>query len=141
MSSAVDFPDPPGLLSKYPELTETPLRQPEQRTEWNVRDSDATVVFSIQERLTGGTRLTFELARRLGKPVLQLSRDNADAAAAFGKNVAAFRLQAFVLGSMAMGLSGALTAHAFAEDGRNRGFVATVGALDDHAGSLPKEGL
>ena len=31
-------------------------------------------------------------------------------------------------------------AHAIAEDGRNRGFVATVGALDDHAGSLPKEG-
>ena len=31
-------------------------------------------------------------------------------------------------------------AHAIAEDGRNRGFVATVGSLDDHVGSLPKEG-
>jgi branched-chain amino acid transport system permease protein len=45
--------------------------------------------------------------------VMRAIRDNEDAAAAFGKNVAAFRLQAFVLGSMAMGLSGALTAHAF----------------------------
>ena len=31
-------------------------------------------------------------------------------------------------------------AHAIAEDARNRGFVATVGSLDDHVGSLPKEG-
>ena len=31
-------------------------------------------------------------------------------------------------------------AHAIAEDARNRGFMATVGSLDDHAGSLPKEG-
>jgi branched-chain amino acid transport system permease protein len=40
-------------------------------------------------------------------------RDSEEAAAAFGKDVASFRLQAFALGSMAMGLSGALTAHAF----------------------------
>ena len=31
-------------------------------------------------------------------------------------------------------------AHAIAEDARTRGFVATVGSLDDHLGSLPKEG-
>src|SRR3984957_20280901 len=31
-------------------------------------------------------------------------------------------------------------AHAIAEDARNRGFVSTVGALDDRVGSLPKEG-
>jgi cytochrome P450 / NADPH-cytochrome P450 reductase len=31
-------------------------------------------------------------------------------------------------------------AHGIAEDARNRGFVATVGSLDDHVGSLPKEG-
>ena len=31
-------------------------------------------------------------------------------------------------------------AHGLADDARNRGFVATVGALDDHVGSLPKEG-
>jgi cytochrome P450/NADPH-cytochrome P450 reductase len=31
-------------------------------------------------------------------------------------------------------------AHTIAEDATNRGFLATVGSLDDHVGSLPKEG-
>jgi branched-chain amino acid transport system permease protein len=38
-------------------------------------------------------------------------RDNETAAAAMGKDVEAFRLQAFVIGSAFMGLGGALTAH------------------------------
>jgi len=79
-----------GVIPDEYQLRETPSSHYSQRTEWNVRDSDATVVLSIKERLTGGTRLTLELARRLGKPVLHLSRDQADAA------VAAARLQAFV---------------------------------------------
>ncbi len=43
--------------------------------------------------------------------VLRAIRDNEPAALAIGKNVLAFRLQAFVIGSMAMGLAGALYAH------------------------------
>lgn len=43
-----------------------------QRTEWNVRDSDATVIFSLAPRLSGGSRLTRELAVRYGKPCLHL---------------------------------------------------------------------
>jgi len=43
--------------------------------------------------------------------VLRAIRDNETAAAAAGKNVERFRLQAFVLGSAIMGLFGALTAH------------------------------
>jgi hypothetical protein len=39
---AEDFPNPPGLLPHYPHLRETPEPHPLQRTEWNVRDSDAT---------------------------------------------------------------------------------------------------
>ena len=87
---AEDLPNPPGLLALYAGLRETADVEPRQRTEWNVRDSDATIVFSIKERLTGGTRLTFEVARRLGKLVLHLSRDEADAA------VAAANLRAFL---------------------------------------------
>jgi len=45
--------------------------------------------------------------------VMRAIRDNPNAAAAVGKDVAGFRLQAFVLGSMVMGLGGALTAHYF----------------------------
>src|ERR1019366_99668 len=42
---AEDFLRPPGLLTKYPHLMEIPSESPEQRTEWTVRDSAATVVF------------------------------------------------------------------------------------------------
>ena len=79
-----------GVIPDGYQLRETPSSHYSQRTEWNVRDSDATIVFSIKERLTGGTRLTFELARRLGKPVLHISRDEADA------TVAAVNLRAFL---------------------------------------------
>jgi hypothetical protein len=70
-------------------LRETPSTHYSQRTEWNVRDSDATVVFSIKAQPTGGTRLTFERAKRLAKPVLHLSRDETEAAAA-GEKLRAF---------------------------------------------------
>ena len=72
-----------GSIPQRYVLRETPSRKYALRTEWNVRDSDATVVFSIAAEPTGGTKLTLELARRLGKPVLHLSRDAAgiDAAA------------------------------------------------------------
>lgn len=43
--------------------------------------------------------------------VMRAIRDNETAAAAMGKNIEAFRLQAFVIGSSFMGLGGALTAH------------------------------
>ena len=69
---AEDFPDPPGLLNKYPELTETPLRQPEQRTEWNVRDSDAILIITDREGLavSRGTKRAQEWADHYGKPLL-----------------------------------------------------------------------
>lgn len=65
------------------ELRETPSRKYAQRTEWNVRDSDATAVFSLAADPQGGTRLTLVLAARLGKPVLHLSHamHSAEAAA------------------------------------------------------------
>jgi hypothetical protein len=51
----------------YP-LQETPSTIYPQRTEWNVRDSDATLILTIS-RPNGGTALTIGLARRLKKPV------------------------------------------------------------------------
>jgi hypothetical protein len=38
------FLRPPGLLTLYPHLMETPSESPEQRTDWNVRDSAATAI-------------------------------------------------------------------------------------------------
>ena len=53
--------------SKY-QLQETPNCDYLQRTEWNVRDSDGTVIFSIGEHLTGGSLLTLNFAQREEKP-------------------------------------------------------------------------
>ncbi len=56
---------------KYP-LKEAPSESYIQRTEWNVRDSDATVLFSIEPTLIGGSLRTMEFARKHGKPRLHL---------------------------------------------------------------------
>jgi hypothetical protein len=66
---AEDFLRPPGLLTKYPHLMEIPSESPEQRTEWNVRDSAATVVFVPDSKYcSSGTDFTIECARKYGKP-------------------------------------------------------------------------
>jgi hypothetical protein len=56
---------------KYP-LKETPSSSYLQRTEWNVSDSDATVLFSIQPILSGGSKRTTKFVRRHKKPRLHL---------------------------------------------------------------------
>ena len=66
---AEDMPAPPGLLATYPELAEAPSREPIVRTEWNVRDSDATLIVCAEPiDRRSGTAATIEFARRLGKP-------------------------------------------------------------------------
>jgi len=55
---------------RYP-LRETPTASYPQRTEWNVRDSDGTLVLT-RGRPSGGTALTIALARQLQRPVLVL---------------------------------------------------------------------
>ena len=51
---------------RYP-LQETPSQQYAQRTRWNVRDADGTLIL-IRLDPTGGTALTIQAARRLHKP-------------------------------------------------------------------------
>jgi RimJ/RimL family protein N-acetyltransferase len=64
-----------GPIDSRYQLNETRSADYVQRTEWNVRDSDGTVVFSIAKNLTGGSRETMELARKHRKPVLHLCKD------------------------------------------------------------------
>jgi hypothetical protein len=80
---AEDFPDPPGLLARYPNLRETPLADPAQRTEWNVRDSDAVLIVMDRTGLavSKGTMLAKEQAHRHGKPLLAVDICRTDAAA------------------------------------------------------------
>ena len=68
-----------GPIDAVYELKETPNADYVQRTEWNARDSDGTVVFSIGETLTGGSKMTVGFARRYGRPVLHLSRNGGPA--------------------------------------------------------------
>jgi hypothetical protein len=68
---AEDMTMPPGLLAKYPNLRETPLADPAQRTEWNVRDADACVIL-VEEAgvaVSRGTALAQDLAHRYRKPL------------------------------------------------------------------------
>ena len=66
---AEDFFAPPGLLSKYPCLKETPSPDPKQRTEWNVRDSALTLVLVPHAQFCSpGTDFTMACAKKLGKP-------------------------------------------------------------------------
>ncbi len=54
------------LPSRYP-LRETPSSEYGQRTEWNVRDSHATLIVA-RRPLSGGTARTLKLARAYGRP-------------------------------------------------------------------------
>jgi hypothetical protein len=55
------------IPDRYP-LQETPSAAYPERTAWNVRDSDGTLIIT-RGRPQGGTALTVSLARRAGKPV------------------------------------------------------------------------
>jgi hypothetical protein len=72
---AEDRPDPPGLLASYPGLTETSSADAAERTERNVRDSDATLVVRADGVGSPGTDLTVATARRLGRPCLVTTGD------------------------------------------------------------------
>jgi len=75
-----------ALPDRYPNLVETDSPDPAVRTEWNVRDSDATVVLS-HGLLRGGSALTAVLARRLGKPLLHLDLEAVEIEAATARLV------------------------------------------------------
>jgi len=58
------------LSPRYP-LVETPRKAYPQRTEWNVRDADGTLVL-FRGAPDRGTSLTLALAKRYGRPRLAL---------------------------------------------------------------------
>lgn len=58
-----------GIIPSHYPLQETPSADYSQRTRYNVRDSDGTLVLSFGKP-TGGTQLTIEVAQTLKKPLL-----------------------------------------------------------------------
>lgn len=57
----------------YP-LVETPSEGYSQRTEWNVRDSDGTLILSLGPELTSGSSLTRKFAKKWSRPCLWVSK-------------------------------------------------------------------
>jgi len=68
-----------GTIDQRYNLVETPSDDYSQRTEWNIRDSDATAVFSILRELRGGSLLTMKLAEQYNKPVIHLCKEDEQA--------------------------------------------------------------
>ena len=58
-----------GIIDGRYHLKETVSEDYAQRTEFNVRDSDGTLILNIGE-LSGGTLLTAQCARQLNRPLL-----------------------------------------------------------------------
>lgn len=67
-----------GRIPPRYELIETPSKDYEQRTRWNVRDSDATLIISISTTLTGGSAYTRRCAEELKQPWLHVHPGNDD---------------------------------------------------------------
>ena len=61
-----------GVLPEQYKLVETPSASYLQRTEWNVRDADATLIFTLGDKLEGGSKRTAEYAERIAKPWLHM---------------------------------------------------------------------
>lgn len=57
-----------GRIPQYYRLDETPRADYRQRTEWNVRDSDATLII-VRDVLKGGTLYTLKYAVHHRRPV------------------------------------------------------------------------
>lgn len=61
-----------GRIPDSYQLSETPLAGYLQRTQWNVRDSDATVIFTLDDALDGGSKRTAQFAGKLRRPWLHM---------------------------------------------------------------------
>jgi hypothetical protein len=68
-----------GRIPGRYELIETPSREYEQRTRWNVRDSDGTLIVSRASKLMGGSAYTVRCAERLARPWLHVHPGASDA--------------------------------------------------------------
>jgi hypothetical protein len=61
-----------GRIDERYNLIELSTSSYPARTRKNIEESDGTVIFRLERRLSGGTKLTRELADKLGKPVLHI---------------------------------------------------------------------
>lgn len=105
---AEDFPNPPGVLARYPLLRETPLADPAQRTEWNLRDSDAVLIITLAPgpAVSNGTELALTLAEDYRKPLLLIGPDEPDVVARSKAWLEGFAAARGTGGSFSLGIGG-----------------------------------
>ncbi|HZP44764.1 MAG TPA: putative molybdenum carrier protein [Candidatus Binataceae bacterium] len=78
---AEDYPDPPGILPRYPRMRPTADADPAERTRLNARDSDATLILlGGRESVSHGTELTIAIAKQLERPLMLVRADDPAAA-------------------------------------------------------------
>lgn len=65
-----------GVIPSHYDLQETDSKGYKQRTKWNVRDSDATLIISLHSELIGGSLFTQKYASKIGKPCLHVYADS-----------------------------------------------------------------
>ncbi|TWU30147.1 putative molybdenum carrier protein [Bythopirellula polymerisocia] len=82
-----------GPLDLQYDLQETSSPKYDQRTRWNVRDSDATLVITAQAQATGGSALTLAVADREGKPCLHIAQEETPSVSEAGERIAEFILE------------------------------------------------
>lgn len=119
---AVDGPLPGRYL-----LEETPSRNYRERTEWNVRDSDATVVFTLAPEATQGSLKTLRYAESYGRPMLH-----------FHPGLDVEVLRAFLLASRPTALNVAGSREQ-KEPGIYAWVISVLEALVSHGSSLQQE--
>lgn len=61
-----------GPISWDYTLVESPSGNYLQRTEWNARDADGTVIFTMAAKVTGGSKRTIDFAKKHTKPWIHL---------------------------------------------------------------------
>ncbi len=66
-----------GVIPDRYVLQETESKGYMQRTKWNVRDSDATLIITLAPELVGGSLFTFEYAKKMAKPCMHIHPDDA----------------------------------------------------------------
>jgi hypothetical protein len=57
-------------------MQETESKGYMQRTKWNVRDSDATLIITLESQLLGGSLFTLEYASKIAKPFIHIYPDS-----------------------------------------------------------------
>ena len=115
--------------ARYP-LRETPSAAPAQRTEWNVRDSDAALILTASTA-SPGTELTIEIARRLGRPVYTFHAGSPEDVGMFRRWLQVYRVSTLNVAGPRESESPGIYATA------RRILTALLGGMNEHAALPP----